>query len=404
MALTPGPGRPVNILFHNSYPGLHGSQKMALQLLTNMPQEQFETWAAAPFDTDFLASCRLPPTRRVNFQLPESFRTFRGGLLRRNPIFLFWQLLTQLLPFWWRAGRRLRKEHIDLVYASNERCLFFVGLPARFAGIPVLWHIQSGFRKGRPWVHWLASCFATRAIAVSEAVREDAQGFIRKQLWRNTRVVYNGLPDVLAAEKTEHSHTCKLIFIGALTPEKGLHILLKALGVLPKDLLSNLSLDVAGEFKEDWYREMIGQLSAGLPVRMLGYRSDVPDLLEASELLVVPSIEQETFHEKNGETHAIHWKEGFNLAALEGMRAGIPVLAASTYGLREVVADGESGLLFKPGDIADLSDKLRRLLSDPELRSQLGKQGRIRFLQYFSAEKMQSEFLQVVTEMTGSCG
>jgi len=65
-------------------------------------------------------------------------------------------------------------------------------------------------------------------------------------------------------------------------------------------------------------------------------------------------------------------EEAFGLVALEAMAAGRPVIAADHGGLPEVVANGETGLLVAPGDAAALRDALRRLHSDPDLRTRMG--------------------------------
>lgn len=403
MALTEPPGRPARILFHNSYPGLNGSQKIGLQLLAGLPPGRFEALAGGPFTTEFLDACGLPPERRLDFGLPPSFRVFRGGLLRQNPLLLVWRALTQLLPFWWRAKRRLMAERIDLVYVSNERCLFFIGIPARLAGIPVLWHLQSGFRLGRPSLHRFASCLATQAAAVSEAVRDDARHFVRKKLWREMRVIYNGIPAVVAPGPQSQGHWA-LTFIGALVPEKGLHLLFEALAQLSKNLQKRLIINVAGNFRDDWYREFVQALAAGLPpgitVNFLGYCSDVPGLLARSNALVAPSLETGNFTLPDGSARRVQWKEGFHLVALEGLRAGVPVVAAATYGLREVVTDGETGLWFRSGDAADLREKIERLAADPDLCKRLGRAGRARYEQFFTEEKMRAQFHEIFREMT----
>lgn len=386
---------PVRILFHNSYPGVGGSQKMAWQLLDGMPQDHYETWAAAPFDTEFLAGCGLPPARRLDLRIPMAFRSRRGVLLRRNPVRLFGETLWSLVPFWWRTWRTFRTCGFRLLYVSNERCLFFAGIPARLAGIPVVWHIQSGFRMGRPRVHWLASRIATHAVAVSEAVRQDAGRFIHSKLFTHTRLIYNGLPDTMrnsGAMRQEKSSLFQLTFIGALTPEKGLHVLLGALQGWSEPGKEKWRLNVAGEFRDAWYEARIRPFFQAEHVAWLGFCADVPALLDRTDLLVVPSIETEKFELPDGTVHTVRWKEGFGLVALEGLRAGVPVLVADTYGLREVV--GDAGLYFAPGDVNDLREKIALLAADEALRRRLGRAGRQRYEELFTREKMQAQFVR----------
>lgn len=387
------------ILFHNSYPGIHGSQKMAQLLLSGLPEKEWEVWAGAPFNTAFLQES-VADEYRLDGKLPEGLRVFRGKLLRRNPL----SVLLLILPYWWRTWRALKRRKFDLLYASNERCLFLIGIPARLAGIPVLWHIQSGFRMGKPWVHQLAGRIATRAVAVSEAVRSDARLVLPKRISSKIVLIYNGLEDVASKSQSISQEKTRLFYAGAITPEKGLHVLLDALHLLPPTLLATISLQVAGESKEQWYDDIVREKARDLHVQFLGYRDDVPDLLAQSDIAIVPSIESAVFDQNAGSPKVIHWKEGFNLVALEGMRAGVAVLAAATYGLKEVVEDGQSGLHFETGNAEDLAQKLALLLAQPQLRQALAKGGRERFAQHFSAAAMRSRFYALFETMVETHG
>lgn len=78
--------------------------------------------------------------------------------------------------------------------------------------------------------------------------------------------------------------------------------------------------------------------------------------------------------------------EGFGLTAAEAMAAGKPVIASDTSGLKEVVSDHETGLLFPVGDVTALSDAMAKLVSDPRLRNRLGEAGRERVKSNFSTD------------------
>jgi glycosyltransferase involved in cell wall biosynthesis len=80
--------------------------------------------------------------------------------------------------------------------------------------------------------------------------------------------------------------------------------------------------------------------------------------------------------------------EGMPGAVMEAMACGLPVVATDVSGTREVVADGESGLLVPPCDPPALARALARLLDDPELRTRLGTAGRRRMEERFSLEAM----------------
>lgn len=95
---------------------------------------------------------------------------------------------------------------------------------------------------------------------------------------------------------------------------------------------------------------------------LAGSRSDIPEVLAASDIVALPS----------------RFGEGCPNALLEAMAAGKPVVAARSGGIPEVVVDGETGLLVPPGDSDALGAALRRLAGDPALRRRLGEAGKVR--------------------------
>lgn len=120
-------------------------------------------------------------------------------------------------------------------------------------------------------------------------------------------------------------------------------------------------------------------VATGLPLadaepfeRFIGWRSqaELPEILRSAEICVVPSIAQ----------------EALGRVAVEAQAVGRPVVASRIGGLPTTIAEGESGLLFEPGDAADLAQQLERLLDDPVLRSKLGEGGRRRFEAEFTWE------------------
>lgn len=90
-------------------------------------------------------------------------------------------------------------------------------------------------------------------------------------------------------------------------------------------------------------------------VRLLGYRDDVPEVLEALDAFCLTSL-----------------KEGLPIGLIEAMSVGLPVVGTDVEGIREVIQDNRNGFLVKLGDTRALKDALKKLLSDPVLREQMG--------------------------------
>ena len=80
--------------------------------------------------------------------------------------------------------------------------------------------------------------------------------------------------------------------------------------------------------------------------------------------------------------------EGLGVSLLQAAAAGLPIIACRAGGMPEVVEDGCNGLLIAPGDVAGLADAMRRLLDDQALRSEMGRQGRVRVETRFSPQVM----------------
>ena len=89
--------------------------------------------------------------------------------------------------------------------------------------------------------------------------------------------------------------------------------------------------------------------------------------------------------------------EPFGLVLIEAMALGKPVIAAAAGGPLEIVADGETGLLFEPGNAASLAQAIKRLLADPELRQRMGKAGRKRYEEHFTARRMAEKMQEAYT-------
>jgi glycosyltransferase involved in cell wall biosynthesis len=79
--------------------------------------------------------------------------------------------------------------------------------------------------------------------------------------------------------------------------------------------------------------------------------------------------------------------EGFGLAAAEAQAAELPVVAADVDGLREVIADGETGILVPPEDPRALAEAVVRLLGAPRVAREMGRKGRLRIAEHFTVER-----------------
>lgn len=144
--------------------------------------------------------------------------------------------------------------------------------------------------------------------------------------------------------------------IARLSPEKGHPVLLEALATVTRRYPELLCVLVGRGPSEAALRAQVQTMGLQHHVRFLGFRSDIPEILSAADLVVLPSL-----------------KEGVPAAVLEAMAAAKPVVATTVGGVAEVFVDGDMGRLVPPGDAPALAKALEEILSlDATTRQQMG--------------------------------
>jgi glycosyltransferase involved in cell wall biosynthesis len=155
--------------------------------------------------------------------------------------------------------------------------------------------------------------------------------------------------------------------VGRLAPQKGQREFLVAFATAFVDEPSSRARVIgAALFGEDAYAESLRTLAVDLGIAhrvdFVGFVGDVATELGHLDALVVPSLVP----------------EGFGLTVVEGMAAGLPVVAPDAGGPAEIIRHDVDGLLVPPGDTVALADALRRLAADPTTRRRLGDAARSR--------------------------
>jgi len=124
----------------------------------------------------------------------------------------------------------------------------------------------------------------------------------------------------------------------------------------------------------------VRDMKLGDSVQVLGYREDIPEILMASDIFLLTSL-----------------NEGIPVTIIEAMMAGLPVVATEVGGVSEIVVNGETGLLVPPGNPDAIAKALRQLATDVDLRIRLGRAGRQRAEILFSEDRMFAEYDAIVS-------
>jgi glycosyltransferase involved in cell wall biosynthesis len=311
---------------------------------------------------------------------------------------------TEKIPFegfrdLWRAlggiDRRLKELQPDVLHSHLLKADALSAMVGHRAGVPVVVSSKHNderalLRSGVGFVHGLLTRRVDRVIALSDHVaRFVAQhGHVPREAI--TRIYYGVDAESLRASRTREevreelgidAAAKVLVCVGRLADQKDHPTLLRALSLLPSDVVL---LVVGGDpFGDGRNRLEALAASSGVAERtyFLGIRHDVPDLLEASDLFVLPSL----------------W-EGLGLVFLEAMAVRLPIVASNVSAIPEVVEDGVSGWLVPPADPEALAAAILEACGNDADRLARGVAGYMRLLERFALPRMVDQTLKVYDE------
>ena len=283
----------------------------------------------------------------------------------------------------WRLWRLMRRDPPNALVVNTVTIPSWL-VAARLAKVPTLCHVHEA-EADQPRVIRLALAapllLARRVITNSQASGAVVRSSL-PALARRISLVYNGMAGPLdpgPPRPRRPGDPLHLVLVGRLSPRKGTDVALDALALVRARGV-DASLVVCGsvfpgyEWFEDELRERAAADDLSGHVEMLGYVSSPAEQLKTADVVLVPSR-----------------VEPFGNAAVEALLAQRPLVATSTQGLREIVRDGDNGLLVPPGSAEDLAASIVRLADDPVLAAGLARAGRRDAVSRFSAERYRTD-------------
>jgi len=218
-----------------------------------------------------------------------------------------------------------------------------------------------------------------RFIALTEFV---AQKLVGSGLTTQDKisVLGNFMPDPLPRPGSFEKREPYVAYLGRLSPEKGVEILLDAVTGLP-----DLRVKIAGDGPQTGVLQTIARQRGLQQVEFLGRVAGEEkwELLRNATAVVIPSV----------------WYEVFPFVVLESLAAGTPVVASNLGSLPYVVEDGKSGLLFQAGDSQDLREKLAWLVQHPVEALQMGRYGCHSVEEKYCAKAHYDKLMEIYAEV-----
>ena len=315
----------------------------------------------------------------------------------------------------WQIARKVRQKKIDVLHIMN----FSQFIPlARMLNpeVKIVLHMEC------EWLSQLSKALIGPRLArtnlilgcsefVTNRVKERFPHFSDR-----CHTLYNGIDATRFADdriigKTRNAANPTVIFVGRVSPEKGVHVLLDAMARVVKQL-PEARLEVIGAFG-NVPAEYVLSVSDDPIVKDLArfYGPDGSSLYEASlrdqiqahrlhdRVQFVGNVPNAQLHERLRSADLLVfpsvWEEPFGIPPVEAMAMGIPVIATRSGGMTETVLHQKTGLLVGRNDPADLASAVLRLLKDPKQANEMGKAAREWTQTAFSYRVLSRQLLQL---------
>lgn len=290
--------------------------------------------------------------------------------------------------------RFIDENAIDLVHTNSLKADILGGAAARLAGRPLIWHVRD--RIADDYLpSSVAALFRFLCATVPHAIIANSASTLKSiERSRNERnaVVYSGtntrarniVHDGLHArsfgldtgQEEDGAASPVVGLLGRISPWKGQHVFIRAAATVLKQfpttrfrIIGKVMFDEA-----DYERQihaLVDELGIGHAVEFSGFRADVATALSELDLLV----------------HASTTGEPFGQVIVEGMAAGLPVVATDGGGVPEIVLHGQTGLLVPMNDADAMAAAILLILSSPERAREMGQRGQARARDVFSIER-----------------
>lgn len=354
-----------------------GAEKQMVLLARGLPRDRFRVEVAAltrlgPLEAD-LRAAGIPVT-------------FIGKRHKLDPL------------AFGRLVRFLRTRQFDVVQTWIFAANVYGRLAARWARVPIVVTAEMAVDlwKGRAplAIDRTLARITDRVVGNSKAVLD----FYRRAGIPDERLTC--IPSGIADEEPPPVNPCEVraslglpaagpiaLFAGRLAPQKGVKDLLAALDLLQHVRPQLHTLIVGDGPLRGSLEELATAFELQGRVHFLGHSDDVPRLLAASDLLVLPSL-----------------YEGLPNVVLEAMRFRKPVVATAAPGTTEVVAHDQTGLLVPIHAPTELARAIRAVIDDPALARRLGQAGRKRVEDEFRVETMVERFAVLYEELARAKG
>ncbi len=353
----------------------HGVAVVVLEILKGLDKTNFETAVLAPLggklEDEFRANCDQLHVLGTN-NLAAIFRKTLNIVMNGK---------------------------FDILHSHSYQLGFISQVLGAVFNIPVVLHEHSEVKYRSRLLNFFARTISKGRGTIFVPVSKMVEKRLRK-LYRldkeSCNVIYNGIDTSYFKDLAEINGAKKHLGIepktfvigstGRLATEKGYHILLQALAMLPEGLDYRCFICGTGP-DEEKLKSISKDLHIEDRVSLLGYVDDLKEIFSACDLYVKPSL-----------------SETQSLALIEGMSLGLPVIGTDIECIREYIIDGENGVIVPVGDARAMSEAIVELISNVNKRLAMAEKGRNTAVEMFDKNVFNNNIRDLYEKVTSDIG
>lgn len=376
----------MNVLIINGSSDMYGASRILLQTIIALkPRKVFLIVPCKGLLTEFFKASKEYSHVRI-YIVPSNPVVYRKmGIIEGA------RLLNKMI-FFTKTIKRIINEHkIDWAYVNTLSCLFAVP-PLKICRLKVFLHVHEILENNKistRYINKFALKWCNKIVTVSEPVKFNLFKVASEKEKQKIITVLNGIADMYRPiDKKSTEKNLAITLIGRIKPEKGIWFFLNTLSLLPEYLVKKCTFIIVGgsapggeHFLEKLKTDILHH-PAKKYIKYYPFSSDVTDIVNASDIIVVPSL----------------MKDPFPTTILEGLSAGKPVIATNSGGAVQSIKDTKTGFLIEPLNKVEFADRLKQLIESDLLRTEMGKQARQDFLENFTLKIFETNFIKEVNE------
>lgn len=299
----------------------------------------------------------------------------------------------------WRMKRSLSQESISIIHGNTSLCAFAWFL-SKAMGLPLVWHQrefgEENYGLRYYYGKWIAGKIigsSDAVLTVSKAMCEYYKTFVRPS--EKVDVVYDGIEVRGVDEKAKEDVSIigsevafKICMIGGISAGKNQQEVIKALACQDEDV-RDMHFYMLGAGTAEYelkLKDMAIRLGVSERVHFLGHHANIWPYLKQMNCAVCASL-----------------REGFGLAVVESMYAGLPIVAVNSGSMPELVVQGKTGYIYEPGDVDALSRCLVRV-KEGQLGVMQPQLSRSRVLERFTSEKNADAIMRIYCAVLDKAG